>query len=140
MSVQLKTAVTQLFETETQRRIIAWALDDANEGEYYTTGHIGETIGKSRNAVADVVQPREGVIGPMIRFGILEPKHNPMNMLNIPHYKVADSEVVDLLEQWHEMDLTELVATSPAARRNGSIVYQPQELLLILGLYSVSTQ
>lgn len=113
MSVQLKTAVTQLFETETQRRIINHALSEMGD-EYVRTGSIAEAIGKSRNAVADVVQPREGVIGPMIRFGILEPKHNPMKMPNIPHYKRADSRVIDLLEGWDGMDLTELFGTTTA--------------------------
>jgi len=110
-SVDLKTAVTQLFETETQRRLIEYALTEMDD-RYYQTGELAEAVGKSRNAVTNVIQPREGVIGPMIRFGVMEPKHNPMNMPNIPHYKKADSAVMSLLKQWDGHSLINLFETT----------------------------
>lgn len=110
----LRMAVTQLFETETQRHIIDYALNTINDEQWYRTGTIADDVGKSRNAVTDVIQRKEGVIGPMIRFGVVEPKHNVMNMPNIPHYRKADSPVIDLLEQWNGVSLTELFATTTA--------------------------
>jgi len=111
-NIELKTAVTQLFETETQRRLIEYALREMDDDRYYQSGKLAEAVGKSRNAVTNVIQPREGVIGPMIRFGVVEPKHNPMNMPNIPHYKKANTAVVDLLEQWDGYSLIELFETT----------------------------
>lgn len=119
MGESYKIAVTQLFKTEAQQRIIDYATDEMyeNSDRWYRTGEIADAVGKSRNAVSDVIQPKEGVIGPLIQFGIIEPKHNPMNMPNIPMYGVADTAVVDLLREWDAdggYDLGELFKFSGA--------------------------
>jgi len=108
----VKTPLTQLFETETQRRLIEYALTEMDDDRYYQTGELADVINKKRNSVAHVIQRREGVIGPMIRFGVIEPKHNPMNMPNIPHYKKANSAVMGLLEQWDGYPLCDLFKTT----------------------------
>jgi len=114
MASEYEIAVTQLFKTETQQRVIDYAITEMQSDRWYQTGQIAEEVGKSRNAVADVIQPREGVIGPLIQFGVIEAKHNPMNMPNIPQYTVADTLVVDLLRAWDGYNLSDLFEYSGA--------------------------
>jgi len=109
-------AILQLFKTGTQRRIIEYALYEMDDKQWYRTGEISAKIDITHNVVADAIQPKEGFIGPMIRFGVIEPKHNPMTMPNIPHYRPADTVVMDLLSSWDGYPLTELFESEMAQK------------------------
>lgn len=106
---ELKTAVTQLFETETQRDCIEAALNELNPDKWYRTGEITDKTDSSKNSVRRALggRPTERT-GPLIRFGVFEPKHQVTSEPNIPLYGVAASSVMTLLREWDGFSLTEL--------------------------------
>jgi len=112
--MNLTIAVTQLFETETQRRLIDCAIAEFDRNRWYRTGELAEAIDKSRNSVTSVVHSSRGTVRPLVRFGIFEPKHEITQEPNIPHYRIADSEVVELLDSWDGYPLTDLFQYSGA--------------------------
>lgn len=120
MTSEYEIAVTQLFKTETQRDVIEWGLAEAESDRWYKVRDIADAVGKSKAMMNKLVQQNEGDIGPLLRFGILEPKHIIGNMPNIPHYRIADSPVMDLLaEHTNDLELTELFGTTGAQRLVG---------------------
>lgn len=90
--------ITRLFGTESRRQIIRLALDYMNQGSYGTRpGEIADRVDVSRESV------RQNM--PLLRHYRIIEVNDPD--ANIPHYHLADSPPVKLLQSWGGIPLTQ---------------------------------
>lgn len=89
--------VVELFADSTRRQIIDFALD-SDPDEWYRTGEITDHTDVSRESVRKALPP-------LVAYGILDVRDPEAN---IPHYRVAETPVVDLLHEWTGYPLLEL--------------------------------
>lgn len=112
--------VVELFNTDTRRDVIDWILSQTDTDESHRLGDLVDPVGKSRESLRKEIGARsvggEARTPPAIAFGLLD-VHDPT--ADIPHYTVADSPVISLLDDWDGYPLTELFGLTSRQRLVG---------------------
>jgi len=99
--------VIELFRGTTRLELLEGVLTELEDGEWYRTGELLDHLSVSRESFRTHMKP-------MVNFGVFEIRDPDVN---IPHYRVADTEVVRLLREYHESDympLTKLLGNTPS--------------------------
>ena len=110
--------VIDVFRGASRRTLIEYALSEM-EDTYVRTGEIEVDVDIARKTLTNQLYGRDTAdsIGPLVLFGIVDPKHDPTEEEpNIPYYTLADTPVVDLLQSWDGYPLLELFDTSGAQK------------------------
>jgi len=103
-----------LFRNATRRNALQFILETMGDDEWYQTRDFIDGLNTSRESVSKELQHGKG---PLIVFGIVDPKHDPMeDTPNIAFYRRADSPVIDALRDWDGYDLFDLLGTTGSQR------------------------
>jgi len=92
--------VIQVFKDKTRRELIAYSLRELDTDSWTKTGAFRENTSVGRESIRQK-------IGVLVAYGVLEVK-NPD--VNIPHYRLADTQVIDAIREWDGYPLSELFA------------------------------
>lgn len=96
----------ELFRGKALRSTVEAALSELDSDEWYRTGEILEHIDTGRESIRPLLVGENGDRhGDLVKYGILDVR-NPE--VKIPHYQVANSDVMEVLYEWDEMPLPEL--------------------------------
>lgn len=91
--VQTYPPAIELFRTPARRALVRFALDA--DDEWYTKQDLADAIPQSRESVRKQFREQFGIT--LVEMGIFDIRDDDAN---IPHYRVADSTVMDLLRQY----------------------------------------
>lgn len=91
--------IIQLFKSESRRGLLRFALQEADPDIWYTKSDLADIVGYSTESIRKNVGARESGTeefrpGPLIEFGVFDFKDSNAP---IPHYRVADTEVMEML-------------------------------------------
>jgi DNA-binding transcriptional ArsR family regulator len=98
--------VIELYKDTTRREILQYALDELNTDDWVRVGVITDNISVGRESVRKK-------IGSLVAFGVLDVKDPDVN---IPHYRLADTQVVDVIRGWDGYPLGDLFKTTGRQR------------------------
>lgn len=91
--------IIQLFKSESRRGLLRFALEEADPEIWYTKKDLSDIVGYStesirKNLGARDSQTEEFRPGPLVEFGVYDFKDSEAP---IPHYRVAETEVIEML-------------------------------------------
>jgi hypothetical protein len=109
MSNRETLPIIELFRGQTRLGLLELALHDLDREEWYRTGEIVGQLPISSESLRKHILPLRS----LEVFTVRDPD------ANIPHWKVADSEVIRLLDEYHESEhpsLLELLNNVPTRK------------------------
>lgn len=91
--------IIQLFKSESRRGLLRFALTEADPEKWYTKTELSDIVGYSTESVRKNLGARDEQTGefrpgPLVEFGVYDFKNSDAP---IPHYRVSDSEVMEML-------------------------------------------
>lgn len=98
--------VIELYKDTTRREILQYALTELDTEDWVRVGKITENISVGRESVRQK-------IGSLVAFGVLDVKDPDVN---IPHYRLADTQVIEVIREWGGYPLGDLFKTTGRQR------------------------
>jgi len=94
---QTELAVIVLFSDKPRREVIDYFLTDVGDG-WVSKGEIDDNVDVSGEAVRTKIEP-------FMKYGVIEVRNSDAN---IPHYRLAETAVTDILRTWDGYPLVDL--------------------------------